>query len=241
MHESREERQRIESRAGDCMRETICVLDVNIDYCSAKQALKQAVEYMGTPVTNVINLVTIEALMYAKDEPAYRLAIGESDLVLPGQKDILEAADIRDSRFIRETESQTFLRLYLRYLHRNHGRVYLLLETDEGVDTLTSCLAREYRGIEITGAAKVASESDTDDMLLNAINGSEADCVIACLAPPLQEEFISRNRSRINTRLWLGTGKLLESAYEQKTRKSKAVSFLKRMFFRREIEKQKRG
>ena len=66
------------------MREKINVLDVNIEYCSAKQALKAAVEYMDTPATSVIDLVTIEALMYARDDQGYREAIEQSDLVLPG-------------------------------------------------------------------------------------------------------------------------------------------------------------
>lgn len=47
-------------------------------------------------------------------------------------------------------------------------------------------------------------------MLVNAINGGEADCVIAILTPPVQEQFIARNRSQINTRVWLGAGKLME-------------------------------
>lgn len=68
------------------MREMINVLDVNIEHCSAKQALKAAVEYMDTPATSVIDLVTIEALMYARDDYSYREAIEQSDLVLPGQK-----------------------------------------------------------------------------------------------------------------------------------------------------------
>ena len=46
----------------------------------------------------------------------------------------------------------------------------------------------------------------TADMLVNAINGGEADCVIAILTPPVQEQFIARNRSQINTRVWLGSG-----------------------------------
>ena len=37
------------------MREKINVLDVNIEHCSAKQALKAAVEYMDTPATSVID------------------------------------------------------------------------------------------------------------------------------------------------------------------------------------------
>lgn len=177
------------------MREMINVLDVNIEHCSAKQALKAAVEYMDTPATSVIDLVTIEALMYARDDYSYREAIEQSDLVLPGQKDILEAAGITDSRSMREIESQTFLRLWLKYLHRNHCRVYLLVETDEEVDELTGCLTEEYRGIAIVGAAKVAPGTEADDMLVNAINGGEADCVIAILTPPVQEQFIARNRS----------------------------------------------
>ena len=222
------------------MREMINVLDVNIEHCSAKQALKAAVEYMDTPATSVIDLVTIEALMYARDDYSYREAIEQSDLVLPGQKDILEAAGITDSRSMREIESQTFLRLWLKYLHRNHCRVYLLVETDEEVDELTGCLTDEYRGIAIVGAAKVAPGTEADDMLVNAINGGEADCVIAILTPPVQEQFIARNRSQINTRVWLGAGKLMEFAYRQKSGKGKVMTFLDRMLFRREIEKNKK-
>lgn len=188
----------------------------------------------------MIDLVTIEALMYARDDQGYREAIEQSDLVLPGQKDILEAAGITDSRSIRETASQTFLRLWLKYLHRNHCRVYLLVETDEEVDALTGCLTEEYRGIAIVGAAKVAPGTEADDMLVNAINGGEADCVIAILTPPVQEQFIARNRSQINTRVWLGAGKLMEFAYRQKSGKGKVMTFLDRMLFRREIEKTKK-
>ena len=78
------------------MNETICVLDVEIDNCSAKQAMKASVEYMSTAVTNVVELVTIETLMSAKDKPDLRKAIGQSDLVLPGQEEILEAAGVVD-------------------------------------------------------------------------------------------------------------------------------------------------
>ena len=131
------------------MREKINVLDVNIEHCSAKQALKAAVEYMDTPATSVIDLVTIEALMYARDDQDYREAIEQSDLVLPGQKDILEAAGITDSRSMREIESQTFLRLWLKYLHRNHCRVYLLVETDEEVDELTGCTRKNIAALQL--------------------------------------------------------------------------------------------
>lgn len=226
--------------AGGCMNETIRVLDVNIDNCSAKQAMKASVEYMGTAVTSVVELVTIEALLCAKDEPELKAAIEQSDLVLPGQKEILEAAGIAETRRIQETNAQTYLKMYLKYLHKNHCRIYLLVETEEELDGLTACLSACYRGIQIVGAAKVAPGSETDDMLVNAINGVEADSVIAILSPPVQEEFIARNRSLINARMWLGAGKLMEPIYKEESRRGRWRSFVDRLFFKREIEKNRR-
>ena len=222
------------------MNETICVLDVEIDNCSAKQAMKASVEYMSTAATNVVELVTIETLMSAKDKPDLRKAIEQSDLVLPGQEEILEAAGITDTRRIQEMRAQVYLKMYLKYLHKNHSRVYLLAETDEEVDRLTACLFSRYRGIQVAGAAKVAPGAAMDDMLVNAINGGEVDSVIAVLSSPVQEEFIARNRSLINARMWLGAGKLMESIYEGKSRGGKISAFVDRLFFKREIEKNRR-
>lgn len=222
------------------MNETICVLDVNIDNCSAKQAMKASVEYMSTAVTNVVELVTIETLMCVRDKPELRKAIEQSDLVLPAQTEILEAAGIADVRHMQEIKTQVYLKMYLKYLHKNHSRVYLLVETEEEVDRLTACLFSRYRGIQLAGAAKVAPGAGTDDMLVNAINGGEVDCVIAVLSSPVQEEFISRNRSLINARMWLGAGKAMEPIYKGRTRGGRVASFFDRLFFKREIEKNRR-
>lgn len=219
------------------MGERICVLDVKIDNCSAKQAMKESVEYMSTAVTNVVELVSIDTLLYAKDEPEFRETIEQSDLVLPGEKEILEAAGITESRRIQETDSQTWLRMYLKYLHKNRCRVYLLVETDAELDELTECFSVHYRGIQIAGAARVAGGIGTDDMLVNAINGAEIDAVISVLSTPLQEEFIARNRSLMNTRMWLGAGKLMEPIYKEKPGNRKLLSFIDRLFFRRETRK----
>ncbi|MCI8939265.1 MAG: hypothetical protein HFH12_04650 [Dorea sp.] len=222
------------------MSETICVLDVKIENCSAKQAMKASVEFMGTAATSVVELVTIETLMLARDKPELKKVIEQSDLVLPGQEEILEAAGVIDARYIQETRTQTYLRMYLKYLHKNHSRVYLLVETEEEADRLTAHLVSRYRGIQIAGAAKVASGTDMDDMLVNAINGGEVDCVIAILSSPVQEEFIARNRSLINARMWLGAGKLMEPIYKGRSKGEKVAAFVDRMFFMRATRKNRR-
>lgn len=219
------------------MGERICVLDVKIDNCSAKQAMKESVEYMSTAVTNVVELVSIDTLLYAKDEPEFRETIEQSDLVLPGEKEILEAAGITESRRLQETDSQMWLRMYLKYLHKNRCRVYLLVETDAELDGVMAYFSSQYRGIQVAGAAKAAGDAGADDMLVNAINGCEVDSVLSVLSTPLQEEFIARNRSLINARIWVGAGKLMEALYKDKPRDRGLFPFLIRLFFKRETRK----
>lgn len=222
------------------MCETICVLDVNIKNCSAKQAMKASVGFMDTEAVNVVELVTIEALMCVKDVPELKEAIEQSDLALPGQKEILEAAEDMEAGRLREVENQLYLKMYLKYLHRNHSRVFLLIDTDGDLDEMTAYFTSHYKGIQIAGAAKVASGTGTDDMLVNAINGGEVDCVIAALRPPVQETFIARNRSLINARMWLGTGGLLKTLYKDRQAGKGILSFVDRLFFKHEIEKNRR-
>lgn len=222
---------------GEGMREMICVLNVHIDNCTAKQAMKATVGYLEEEALNVVELATTESLMYASDFPEFREAMEQSSLILPGQKEILEAAEIIDNRRIQEVEGHIYLKMVLKYLHRNRSRVYLLVESEEEAGEITSCFASKYRGIQIVGAARVAAGSEGDDMVMNAINGGEIDCVIATLPAPIQQEFIFRNRSLMNARLWLGVGKVMEPLYREKKSRSRMVQFLERLFFKREILK----
>ena len=84
----------------------IQVLNIGIDDCTAKEAMKQTVAYMETEPVNVIELVTVDTLMYASGDPALRENIEKSDLVLAGEKEILESADQGGRHRIQEIEQR---------------------------------------------------------------------------------------------------------------------------------------
>ena len=43
-------------------------------------------------------------------------------------------------------------------------------------------------------------------MILNRINGAEANCIIVSLSKDVEESFISNNRKSLNAKVWLGLG-----------------------------------
>ena len=201
--------------------------------------MQEALAYMESDLVSVIELVTIESLMELGTEAELKEEIENFDLILAGNKTILEAADVEEKRCLQETENHLFMKMFLRYLHKNHKRVYLLVETQEEGEAFFQYLEHYYRGIQIVGMAKVSAENRADDMLVNAINGAETDCVLSMLCSPLQEDFAAKNRALLNTRILFGMGKAAPPWKETSFGKEKVTRFFTRRIFRKEMEKQK--
>lgn len=221
------------------MNRKINVLDIDIDNCSAKEALKKTIEYMDSVPVNIVEMVTVDGLMQMDDMPELKDEMWKFDLLMAGDKTILEAADVTEKRYLQEAEDQLFLRMFLRYLHKNHKRVYLLVESEEEGQTFFDYLQKHYDGVQVVGLAKVSAANRADDMLVNAINGGEVDCVIAALLAPLQEDFIIKNRNLLDVRLWLGIGKSTLPVCKNGFVSGKLGQFLVKYIFKREIEKRK--
>ena len=178
------------------MNEKINVLDVNIDSCTAKEAMKETIAFLESEPVSVIDVVSVDGLMQMNDLSELKARMNEFDLVLPGEKLILEAAE--EARLPKEIDIKLYLKMFMRYLHKNHKRMYLLVESEEDGQEAFRYMQRTYSGIQLVGLAKVSAEGRADDMLVNAINGSEVDCILSALSVPLQEDFIAKNLSLIH-------------------------------------------
>ncbi|MDE7038234.1 MAG: WecB/TagA/CpsF family glycosyltransferase [Lachnospiraceae bacterium] len=221
------------------MNSKISVLDIDIDNCSAKEAMKKTMEYMGTEPVNIIEMATVNGLMQMDSMQQLKEDICGFDLVLAGDKTILEAADITDHKYLKETEGRVFLRMFMRYLHKNHKRIYLLVESEAEGQELYDYFQRYYYGLQVIGLAKVSAQNRADDMLVNDINGGEVDCILSTLKSTLQEEFIVKNRSFLDARLWLGLGKENIPVGRPGLAQGRIARFFVNRIFKKEMEKRK--
>lgn len=219
------------------MNEKINVLDVNIDSCTAKEAMKETIAFLESEPVSVIDVVSVDGLMQMNDLSELKARMNEFDLVLPGEKLILEAAE--EARLPKEIDIKLYLKMFMRYLHKNHKRMYLLVESEEDGQEAFRYMQRTYSGIQLVGLAKVSAEGRADDMLVNAINGSEVDCILSALSVPLQEDFIAKNRNLLDARVWVGVGNRMFSDYRQGLGHGKLAKFLLNHIFKREMEKNK--
>lgn len=219
------------------MNNRIQVLGLGIDNITAKDAMQSIVSYMGTEPVNVIEMVTMHTLgHFQQDEEAGEL-FDAFDIALAGDKGILQAAGVEDERRLKEVEELLFIKMVMHYLHKNSARVLLLTEHDGDLSKLETYMQEDYSNIQVIGKATMEEQGMSDDMLLNLINGVEADCVLSALPSPMEERFVFRNKTLVNARMWLGFGSLLDGVKKEKTGVQRIKEFVLRQILKKEMEK----
>ena len=84
------------------MQEKIQVLEVELDNCSAKEAMKRVVEHMSIERLNIVEMVTMNTLARFQESEEDATLFEAFDLVLPSDRGILQAAGIQDERRLKE-------------------------------------------------------------------------------------------------------------------------------------------
>jgi N-acetylglucosaminyldiphosphoundecaprenol N-acetyl-beta-D-mannosaminyltransferase len=219
------------------MNEKIQVLGLGIDNLTAKDAVKRVVSYMETEPVNVVEMVTMNTLgKFQQDETAAEL-FEHFDIALASDKGILEAAGVTDERRLKEVDELLFIKMVMRFLHKNSSRVFLLAEDMADLQKLEMYMQEDYSNVQVVGTATMEENAASDDMLLNLVNGAEAECILSALPSPVEEQFIFRNQALVNARVWLGFGNLLDELKQEKTGFMKVKEFIIRQFLKKEMAK----
>lgn len=188
------------------MSERISVLGIEINNYTAKEAMQRVIEYMKKDSLQVITCMTPKSIKHLTEEPEYFSQLEKYEVVLVESKELLQSAGVLDKQQIKEMEDQTFLRLFGRYLHKNQKKVFLLAETTLLLQEMQNFIMMKFPKITVEGTLVMEEHAASEDMIVNAINMADADCIIAAVSSPMQEKFVKKYRTALNAKIWMGLG-----------------------------------
>ena len=220
------------------MEEKINIFDVEIPCIKAKEAMIRAMDYMEQESLNTIELLSMKMLLNGQEDTQWKEQLNGLSMILPGSVEILEAAQVKDSTLLRETDDKLFLRMFMKYMQKNHKKLFLLAESEEELDKAEELLIRQNRGIQIIGKAVITQDGELIQNVINAINGTETDCILSVLSSPFQEQFIQRNKALLNARVWLGCGTAFRQNFEDMRLNNRIRHFVMKRLFRYRVGKQ---
>lgn len=221
------------------MNESKEILGLRVDCLSAKEAMMRAMRFMENVPVDTIEILTMDALLSLSGYEAWTGNPAVPGLILPGDPEILDAADVQDEKTKKEIRNRTFLKMFLKYLQKNRRRVFLLAADEEDMDSLTDALERMNRRLVITGRALTGSAEGREEKVVNEINGTDTECIISVIPSPYQEMFIGENRELLNAKLWLGCGAVMKEIRDDNAA-GRFGRFLQKFMFRRRVERQQK-
>ena len=214
------------------MIEKMNIFDVEIPILTAKEAMIRAMQYLESESVDTIELVSMDMLMKERENAQWKEQINELTMLLPENTEILKAAEI-------ENEENVFLKMFMKYMQKSHKKIFLLADSEENLGKVETVLSRHNRGIRITGQMVISENEEQIQDAINAINGTETDCILSVLPSPFQERFITANKALLNVRVWLGGGCAFTGHLDEIKLRNRIRFFIQKKIFRYHVEQEK--
>ena len=231
------------------MIEKMNIFDVEIPILTAKEAMIRAMQYLESESVDTIELVSMDMLMKERENAQWKEQINALTMLLPENTEILKAAEIENEKLFRETEENVFLKMFMKYMQKNHKKIFLLADSEENLGKVEAVLSRHNRGIRVTGQMVISENEEQiqdainaingTEMVVNEVNGLEADCILSVLPSPFQERFITANKALLNVRVWLGGGCAFTGHLDEIKLRNRIRFFIQKKIFRYHVEQEK--
>lgn len=220
------------------MRE-ISVLGVAVRDYSLREALRQVQDYMKDGVLNTVCYLDMDLLMKARDDSNLKDAIEGMDLLVPGNKEILQAGSLNYGSREREVEGNFFLREVLKRLAKEKRRVFIVADTQEDLVLLREQLLATQPRLTFFGSFSYNDAVGVpEDAVINEINSVIPDVIISRVSSPAQELLVMNGKMMVNAKLWIALQSQSVQAPSAGTgSKPGFLEFVKRHIFKRAVNK----
>lgn len=214
------------------MLKKIDILGIEVDNYTVREAMMQVENYLDNTVMNTIETIDMKMLELAGRDETVRACMEQLDLAVIGEKEILIAAGVHSSQRISETINHDFFREFIKRIIRNHKRVFLLAETIAQEEQLEHFLVGKYERIEVAGHCAIEEKSNDYESVVNEINSASADVIFSILPSPLQEQFLTENKNKLDAKIWYG----LSGDYAPRSRISRISQIAGRLIHKKKLQ-----
>lgn len=178
---------------------------VRIDDYNIREAMRKVEIYLNNESMNTVETITMNTIVAAGEDEEVRQCLEKMDLVIAGEKEILELAGVVSSQRIREVEDREFFYEFMKRAVRNHQTFFLLSQTEEEIRELDAFLQDLYDNrVQICGQYAFEDCLGDEADIVNEINGVSPRIILSTLPTPEQEHFLHRHQGMFNAKIWYG-------------------------------------
>jgi N-acetylglucosaminyldiphosphoundecaprenol N-acetyl-beta-D-mannosaminyltransferase len=150
--------------------------------------------------------VSPEFVMIAQDDPGFMRVLRSADLCVADGVGLLLAARYLGHPLPERVTGSDGVPIIAGRAAREGWRLFLLGAAPGVAEQAAARLVEQNPGLQIAGTYAGSPAPEEEDDIIARINASGADILLVAYGAPRQDEWIARNRARLNVRVAMGVG-----------------------------------
>lgn len=198
--------------------EKVSIFGVDIDNLNMDETVSIVEEYLKSDKLNVIFTPNTEIVMAAKEDETIKEMVNSADIVIPDGIGLIYGSKIRKKPLKERVTGFDISIKMLEIANENKYSIYLLGGKDGVARDAGEKIKKDYPDVNVAGyhhgffkgSHRDILDSEEESMIVNEINSLNPDIIFVGLGFPGQEKWIYHNRNRINSKVIIGNGGVMD-------------------------------
>ena len=188
------------------MHKKVPVLNVMIDAVTMNEAVDILEGYLADKKIHLVATANAEMVMMAHQDKELADVLKNADLVVPDGAGVVWAARYCGLDMPQRVAGYDLVQKFLAISAKKDYRIFLFGGAPGVAEKAKIEAEYKYPGVKIVGTRHGYFTNDNEQEILDVINASGANVLLAALGVPKQEKWLYRNRNNLNPSLSIGVG-----------------------------------
>lgn len=192
------------------MSETINILGVNVAVVTMPQAVQEAIQFIEEKHKSFIATANAEMLMRATHDYQLKDILNKANLVVPDGAGTVWAANYLGVHMPERVAGFDLVQNLLQLAPQKKWRIFFFGSAPGVAEKAKQKAQHDYPGIKIVGTRNGFFTADDDKAIIDEINASHTDILLAALGVPKQEKWLFNHLQELHCSLSIGVGGTLD-------------------------------
>lgn len=186
------------------------ILGVNVDMVSISEAADCIMRFFDEDKFHAVFTPNSEIIMHAYKNAEFADLLNRAELLTADGIGVVYASRLLKKPINERAAGYDIARQVLQKMNYTDHKLFLFGGKPGVAEEAKKRLLKDYPELNIVGMRNGYFKPEEENGIVEEINNSGADIVFVCLGAPKQEEWIDRNRGKLNVRVAMGIGGSLD-------------------------------
>lgn len=214
------------------------VCGIQLNNQSSDETVRAVKQFFGRGRLYVVSYIYAELFkLLVQDEKLREAFLASSDLAVIGEKAVAEVLEEPCGLTEEELNTQAVANRILKYCAKNQKTVYWVGENENSYETFRAYADKHFTELQVVGAFAVGEEAlvEIEEEMINDINRVTPDVILSKLPSPYQEQFVARQKMKLNSQVWLGLSSKANLSSEPVPASSKIKAMIDKTLLKRVV------